>query len=212
MAAEQLPASAVTLIGGWLVPGMIVLWARQQGASTGRGRLGTAADVLFALFGPLWVVYYLIRTRANRERKLSALLGAVAFAPIGGYVVGFTAFAWFPIPPRYLDLGDGRGQQRITAEVGSHAADRDFGRLAAFVAAERAAGRGLPTDVDDLYARWSRRSRDLPPFDPFTGGGYYYEVRDSGYGLWSAGPDHRFDTDDDPWFVWPPVDTDLAPF
>jgi hypothetical protein len=193
------------LIVGWLAFGMVVVWARQHGASAGRGSLGPAAAVLYVFYGPFWVAYYLLRTRADREPKLTTLLSAVAFAPIGGWLVALPALTFLPIYPRYLDFGDGRGQQRVTAELGSQVAHRDFGRLVAFLGDERIAGRGLPADADDLYARWSKyRFRDLPPFDPFTGAGYYYEVRDNGYGLWSAGPDHRFQTDDDLWFVWPP--------
>lgn len=83
--------------------------------------------------------------------------------------------------------------QNAEATVG-----RDLARLKAFIESERKAGRPLPWDVWDLYARWqAAHPDDQNPTDPFSGYWYDYESHDGAYRIWSTGADGRNQTADD---------------
>lgn len=83
-------------------------------------------------------------------------------------------------------------------EIATAQVDEDFARLSAFLRAELAAGRTMPTDSRDLYKRWNVvRRYDFEPYDPFDGERYGYDADERTYVIWSSGPDRRPDTDDD---------------
>lgn len=203
--AEQLPERPVLgAFVSWLVAGGVLFVARTESLRADSSAPGRVSGVLFVLFGPFYVASYLFSTRRQRHWGLSGILASVAFSPFVGYVLGVGATLAWPIPPRYVDFGDARGPQRVTAQVATATARADFARIARFLADEAAAQRPLPHDGEELYVRWGKaRPEERIPLDLFTGVAYYYESRDTGYGLWSAGPDRTFDTADDLWFLWP---------
>ena len=203
--AEQLPErAALSTLVGWLVAGAVLLLARAESLQTGRSVPGGGSGVLFLLFGPLFVAYYLFRTRRERHWGVSSILAAVALSPVFGYAIGAGALWAFPIPPRFVDLDDGQGPQRVTPQLAAQTVQADFERIARFLAGELAANRPLPRDVEELYERFhSSHASERILIDLFTGSGYYYEPRDTGYGLWSTGPDRAFDTADDLRLLWP---------
>lgn len=83
-----------------------------------------------------------------------------------------------------LALRDSLGEQG-TAE---HAQTQIF-RLVEFVEAERAGGRGVPTNSDDLYDRWNAIQPAAPePIDPYDGLRLGFDVSDTSYTVWSSGP------------------------
>jgi Zn-dependent protease with chaperone function len=74
----------------------------------------------------------------------------------------------------------------------------DLMRLQSMIEADLAAGRPLPWDEWDLYARWKAAHPDEPvPVDPFTGYWYDYDWHDRDYRIWSLGPDAKNRTHDD---------------
>ena len=195
---------ALGALVGWLLAGTVLLVARAESVRADSSAPGRVSGLLFILFGPLYVAYYLFSTRQQRHWGVSVILTAVAFGSFVGYVVGAGVVAAFPIPPRYVDLGDTKGSQRVTPQLAAGTAQADFNRIARFLAAEVAAHRPLPQDVDEFYERLGKaQPEERLPIDLFTGFGYHYEPRDTGYGLWSAGPDRTFGTADDLWFLWP---------
>jgi hypothetical protein len=199
--AAQLPEhTGLTIVAAWVLPAVVLMWIRTETGNLTAPGIGDG--MLLLLFGPFLSLYHLIRSRRRRHWGLSVMMGVLLFSVPIGYLGGQTIISLKPIPPRYVEWnGD---VKRVTPRFASEAARTDFEWIAAFLADEESAGRQLPTDADDLYARWmERRPQDRLPFDLFTGLGYYYERRDAGYGLWSAGPDRTLDTDDDLWFVWP---------
>jgi hypothetical protein len=203
--AAQLPEHiGLTFAATWLLPAGVLLWDRSARLKSAVYTPASGIGYLLFLFGPLLALWYLLRTRRDRHWGLTVILAGLAFAPMLGYVSGQLAATLVPIPPRYVEL-EGR-YRRVTRDLASEVAQADFRRLAQFLTEERGANRPLPADADELYARWiERHPYDHPPYDLFTGGGYYYGPRDTGYGLWSAGPDRQLGTEDDPWFVWPPL-------
>jgi Zn-dependent protease with chaperone function len=82
--------------------------------------------------------------------------------------------------------------------VADEQARREIAALAAFLEAERAAGRELPWDTVELYSRWTAGNPNPPePFDPFDGDRYGYSQRGDQFLLWSVGPDGESRTADD---------------
>jgi hypothetical protein len=200
--AAQLPETALQLlVAGWLLPAAIFLSASQHKPPHGW-------DLWFLLLGPFLVWYYIWRTRRERSSGTSAVFAAIVLSPAIGMLMGSLAAWLVPLPPRYVQLREGGPTLRITAALADSVAHSDFRRIAAFLRDEQARGRSLPADVDDLYRRLGAAAREATPFDLFTGGGYYYERRDEGYVLWSAGRDRLIGTDDDPWFIWPELAND----
>lgn len=56
----------------------------------------------------------------------------------------------------------------------------------------------LPSDLDDVYEAWPDwYGGAQAPVDPFDGLRYGYELRESGFSIWSSGPDGEPETDDD---------------
>jgi hypothetical protein len=126
-------------------------------------------------------------------------------APALTLLAGMVVASAVPIPPRYVQLAPGAEWIRVNAATGTEIARRDLGSLADFILGERRAGRPLPSDAFDLYARWldSENGGWRDPYDPFTGLGYLYDVRDTGFVLWSSGPDKQLGNSDDVWYDWP---------
>lgn len=82
--------------------------------------------------------------------------------------------------------------------VADEQARREIAALAAFVEAERTAGRELPWDTTELYNRWTAANPNrTEPFDPFDGDRYGYSQRGDQFLLWSVGPDGESRTGDD---------------
>ena len=76
--------------------------------------------------------------------------------------------------------------------------NRDLTRIKAFIEHDRQAGRPLPWDVWELYARWeAAHPAEDSPTDPFSGYWYDYESHGDAYRIWSSGPDGRTNTADD---------------
>lgn len=74
-------------------------------------------------------------------------------------------------------------------EVAERAVRQDFMRLAAFLEAERTAGRELPWDESELYDRWRTAHPAEPePLDPYDGMWYGYEQKGEHFRIWSTGP------------------------
>jgi Zn-dependent protease with chaperone function len=72
-----------------------------------------------------------------------------------------------------------------------------FASVGAVLDAEVAAGRDLPESFDDLWAVWYDSHEDSMPVDPFDGQDLGYDRTDTGYRLWSSGPDGLPETEDD---------------
>lgn len=88
--------------------------------------------------------------------------------------------------------------QTVSAEAGRKQAMQDFAALAGFIRAERQAGRDMPWDTGELYARWNAsHGVDDEPLDPFGGERYPFAARGEAFRLWCIGPDRRWNTDDD---------------
>lgn len=74
-------------------------------------------------------------------------------------------------------------------EVAERLVRDDFARIAAFIEAEVAAGRALPWDADELYARWRAAHPGEPELlDPYDGMWYGYEQKGEHFRIWSTGP------------------------
>jgi hypothetical protein len=84
------------------------------------------------------------------------------------------------------------------AAEGVARARAEIAQLSALVDAERAAGRLIPWDVDELYALWATaHPGTAEPLDPFDGGRYGYDRWGGDYRIWSSGPDQKPRTTDD---------------
>jgi Zn-dependent protease with chaperone function len=121
----------------------------------------------------------------------------VAFAASVVVVVGSAALlAYLPrLGVKQSDTGSVRPQPAGNLE---QQVSRDLERLKAFLEIERAAGRDVPWDVWDLYARWqSAHPDDDGPIDPSNGYWYTYRRHGDSYRLSSAGPNGESDTADD---------------
>jgi hypothetical protein len=212
--AAQLPTSD---FGEWAAAMLLfivfILWARCQLPVGDHPLIRRDAGLLMVILAPIATLYYLFVTRRSRPRGISISVAASLVLPALAYAGGSILAATVPIPPRYVQLTVGGEWVVVDSASGTDIARRDLSTLADFVLRERAAGRAIPTDVLELYDRWlstnPKTGRD--PYDPFTGVGYYYEVRDSGFVLWSVGPDRVLGNDDDVWYAWPdPQDTSRA--
>lgn len=73
--------------------------------------------------------------------------------------------------------------------------EADFEELSRFIAAEWT--EGVPETIAEVRARWEERSEAVFPIDPFDGFDYGYDLTDTGYRLWSTGPDGEVLTEDD---------------
>ena len=212
--ASMLPGSdTVALASGLLIFLVFLLWARSQLPIANHPLIQHAGVLALLLLAPLAIPYYLFATRRDRPTPRSVAILLAILAPFL-FAIGGAYLAWaVPLPPRYLQLQDGGPWIRVTPATGAHIARQDFAVLTEFVTLERSEGRGMPTDVQDLYHRWYAARPDAyrPPLDPFTGLSYYYERRDTGFVLWSAGPDRKVGTVDDTWFQWPPSPPDSGP-
>jgi hypothetical protein len=203
--AQQLPESLASgIVAAWGIPALLVVWARAEEPRIGRTVAGLHGGIWFLLFGPLLIPYYLARTRRHRSWKVAATVLLAVASPYLGFTAGAVAGAAADVPPRFVELSDQGPWVRVTPEAGRRIVARDFETWAAFLGALHARRGAYPTDVDALYETWGElRRRERAPFDPFTGRGYWYQVTESGYVILSAGPDHRFDTADDLWYLWP---------
>jgi hypothetical protein len=212
--AAQLPTSD---FGEWAAAMLLfvifILWARSQLPSGDHPLIRRDAGLLMVIFAPVATLYYLFATRRSRPAGVSISVMASLVVPVLAYASGSILAGFVPIAPRYVQLTAGGEWVAVDSATGSEIARRDLATLAAFVLGERAVGNALPTDAAELYDRWltanPRNGRD--PYDPFTGFGYLYEVRDTGFVLWSVGPDKVLGNPDDVWYVWPePNDTSSA--
>jgi Zn-dependent protease with chaperone function len=98
------------------------------------------------------------------------------------------------LAPQLLENGQSSRQRAEyeppAPEVADRQAHQDLERLAAFVHEEDRAGRGLPWDGEELYARWrAAHPHDREPLDPYDGYRYGYEQKGEHFRLWSSGPD-----------------------
>ena len=92
----------------------------------------------------------------------------------------------------------GAEADRLPAAVALQRARRDLRMFATFLEDERSAGRALPADTRELYARWTAAHPDEEePLDPFDGEPYGYERKEGAYIIWSSGADQEPNTDDD---------------
>jgi len=177
----------------WLMPIAILFWIQTEGADS----INKELKWVFILFGPLVVPYYLLRTRRRRPFPSTALVALALLAPYLGYLAGSLA-PGFGVVPRYYRLTKDGPFERLTPELGRRLVHRDATSVCGLIAAEVAAGRGIPRDADKLYERWRRSHPQKPvPLDPFTANSYWYFRGATTYGLKSVGPDGRVDTDDD---------------
>jgi hypothetical protein len=126
----------------------------------------------------------------DRLRWARPVFAAVVVFLIGGISMG----AWLPSV---------RGQAsgavlKVESVTGVAQAKKDLERLRTLIDADTRAGRQLPWDVSELYARWSEvHGKDAAPTDPFSGYWYDYDQRAGAYRLWSTGPDGTSRTKDD---------------
>jgi Zn-dependent protease with chaperone function len=126
----------------------------------------------------------------DRIRWVRPIFAAIVVFLIGGISMG----AWLPSL-----RGQGRGL-RPSVEPAAAAAQvrNDLERLRLLIESDTRAGRQVPWDVWELYARWSEvHGKDAPPTDPFSGYWYDYDQRGGAYRLWSTGPDGENRTKDD---------------
>jgi Zn-dependent protease with chaperone function len=74
-------------------------------------------------------------------------------------------------------------------EVAERVVREDLLKFAAFLEAERTAGRELPWDDSELYDRWRAAHPSEPePLDPYDGMWYGYEQKGDHFRIWSSGP------------------------
>lgn len=205
--AAQLPTSD---FGEWAAAMVLficfIVWARAQLPSGDHPLIRRDAGLLMVILAPIATLYYLYATRRSRPRAVSVSVAAALVMPAVAYAMGGVLAAAVPLGPRYVRLAPRGDWIAVDSATGSDIARRDLTTLAEFVVGERAAGRAMPADAPELYARWWSANPDSwrAPYDPFTGFGYLYEVRDSGFVLWSVGPDKTLGNDDDVWYLWPP--------
>ena len=126
----------------------------------------------------------------DRMRWGRPVFAAVVVFLIGGISMG----TWLPSLP-----GLGRKPQPpAKSATALSQARNDLERLQALIEADARAGRQVPWDVWELYARWSAvHGKDSEPMDPFSGYWYDYDQRGGAYRLWSTGPDGENRTTDD---------------
>lgn len=85
-----------------------------------------------------------------------------------------------------------------SADEGVRQAKKDFAALAAFIRAERLAGRDMPWDTGELYERWNASHQGAQePLDPFDGERYPFQSKGDAFRMWCIGPDRTWSTDDD---------------
>ena len=127
------------------------------------------------------------------DRSLVARMRPV-FAAIIVFLAGGVSLGYWQ-PPRQIE--DVHHQAVPDSPAVRAQVQKDLEVLRAFVEGEFKAGRPLPWDVHDLYARWSAAKKNDGPLDPFSGTWYDYDQRGEAYRLWSMGPDDVNRTDDD---------------
>lgn len=176
---EALVAQRAALAGGWMTLGewlsthpplarrMAALEPALGAARPAGSGAGRAIGILLLIVGAI---------------AAAGFAGASAFAALSERVVSTTTTQQF-------------GAADLT--VLEQQVNSDLTRIAAFLDAEIAAGRGLPTEDAELAARWESRTGDTLPSDPFDGFDYGYFAEGTTYLLWSSGPDGETGTTDD---------------
>ena len=124
---------------------------------------------------------------------LAAAMVVLFFGGIGGLgVAAAVALPKLATPSGYAAGG------AAADPVAAARADSAMQRLVEFLEAERAAGRALPTDSDELYVRWgAANAGDSEPLDPYDGLRLGYVAGTESYTVWSSGPDATPGTEDD---------------
>lgn len=137
------------------------------------------------------------------EPRVSRPTGIVrALVILFSITVVFAGISWLVVTkvPAFLEQASA-----VPGDVGYEApvdaaelVEAGFAEMAAFVDAEQAAGRPIPEDAGELYARWAAaHPGETAPVDPYDGWDFGYDVQEDRYVLWSSGPDRSAGTPDD---------------
>lgn len=138
------------------------------------------------------------RLRPIGAVRAATIIGLVILPVFIGTWVGASRFS------SWIEQVGAEGQSPVALNpLDSIQVRQDLDRIAAFVQAEHAAGRGIPANTPDLRAIWDETyPGQAMPRDPFDSTAYgYYRTR-NGFVLWSSGPDRESDTDDDLLYRW----------
>lgn len=137
------------------------------------------------------------------ERRVSRAAGiTLALVILLSFIVLSAGLAWgvATLVPNLLEQAAGVPAD-VTYEAPADAAERverGFEEFAAFIEAEQAAGRPMPSYSDELYERWeAAHPGETAPIDAFDGLNFGYDLADDHYVLWSSGPDQAAGTPDD---------------
>jgi hypothetical protein len=132
-------------------------------------------------------------TASGTVRALMILVGSVVLLALMGWgAVRAASFA-----EQLMAAGGGAGvtSPPIDAE---RQLEQGFVQLSGFLAAETAAGRGLPETMPELADRWQiARPAEPLPLDPYDGEMIGYALLGEDYVLFSSGPDGVGGTEDD---------------
>lgn len=126
----------------------------------------------------------------------SYLIAQGAASSLGG-LLGLGSLPTFDETSSFDGSGDSY-ESYVPPDTASQDLDAAFDVVSTMLDEELAAGGELPEDYEELATLWTERRGDEPmPIDPYDGMELGYTKTDTGYELWSSGPDTEAETDDD---------------
>lgn len=139
-------------------------------------------------------------------RALAIILAIVVAVGAGSYFIAQGAASTLggllglglSSPFDYTSSFDESEESYVPADTASQDLDAAFDVVSTMLDEEVAGGGALPEDYEQLATLWAeRRGDEQMPIDPYDGMELGYTKTDTGYELWSSGPDTEAETDDD---------------